>query len=677
MKTIESSARYLASNVAAQLLELENLNDDFISHLPKSMINQITGISLKLINNRCPQKKLALYQQALAKVSHKESTIGNILTHNLRLLTHTLALPEHCQNVLKLCVIATLNKGLRDLFVDHTQIWLIEHDLDVVMADIVDVSLEEFEQAIALIGKTALLGDTDEPSIFHLFHLPYSLAANMLRKKAKSYHDLLAGTYDKPASTELKISSFPHLELGFVSEYLKQAVKQKNIGTNILIYGEPGTGKTELCKVLAQYAKSNLVMVKTKGDNFRHSEDEIHCRTNIAHLRLRHYQLMQALFKPDKFSCLLLDECEDVFCEYNNGLKVSKDKLHTLLASNELPCFWITNHVELIPESVIRRFSYVVNVPVPPKHIKADILAKPLKGLRLSNDYKNELAAIPDLAPAHVVNASNIAKTLGLTGSDAEHCLNHHIDECLSACGLQTTVTGYTPELPFDARFINLTDGYNSIEKVIDTVTDFEGARCLLLGPPGTGKSALVHHLANVLEKSVVEIKPSDILSKYVGEAEQNVSALFKQALADDSIIFFDEVDSVLTSRASLNNQHERVLINEILLQLDRCKQTVFAATNVAHMLDDALLRRFDFKLRFDYLTEQQVLDLYQENFGRVSTTIRQKLAKLTRLTPGDFAIVARQNRLSKKTLSDSKNLETLTSENNRKIKQQAIGFVS
>jgi transitional endoplasmic reticulum ATPase len=171
-------------------------------------------------------------------------------------------------------------------------------------------------------------------------------------------------------------------------------------------------------------------------------------------------------------------------------------------------------------------------------------------------------------------------------------------------------------------------------------------------------------------------IKPSDVLGKYVGESEKNIARLFAQAHQQNAILFIDEVDSLLSSRASLINQHERQLVNQILVEIEQSEQTIFAATNYAQNLDGALLRRFDFKLTLEYLTRAQVLTLYEENFGSIKADIQQQLTLLTNLTPGDFSVVSRRNRLSKKPLTDEQNLAILTDENNHKQQSQAIGFV-
>jgi transitional endoplasmic reticulum ATPase len=171
-------------------------------------------------------------------------------------------------------------------------------------------------------------------------------------------------------------------------------------------------------------------------------------------------------------------------------------------------------------------------------------------------------------------------------------------------------------------------------------------------------------------------IKPSDVLGKYVGESEKNIARLFAQAHQQNAILFIDEVDSLLSSRASLINQHERQLVNQILVEIEQSELTIFAATNYAQNLDGALLRRFDFKLTLEYLTSAQVLTLYEEYFGSIEDVVQQQLTQLTRLTPGDFSVVSRRNRLSKKPLTDEQNLAILTDENNRKQQSQAIGFV-
>ncbi len=200
---------------------------------------------------------------------------------------------------------------------------------------------------------------------------------------------------------------------------------------------------------------------------------------------------------------------------------------------------------------------------------------------------------------------------------------------------------------------------------------------------PGTGKTALVNYLAQALDKELVTVRCSDVLSKYVGEAEQKVANVFKQATESKAILFFDEVDSLLSSRESMNNGHEVQLVNELLTQIECFEFPLFAATNFEARLDKAVMRRFDFKLHFQPLTSQQANALFCETVASQSNTnqtitqkVTQQLNQLTLLTPGDFAIIKRRNQFSAEPMSQQQALKILITENKRKTPSQSIGFI-
>ena len=68
----------------------------------------------------------------------------------------------------------------------------------------------------------------------------------------------------------------------------------------------------------------------------------------------------------------------------------------------------------------------------------------------------------------------------------------------------------------------------------------------LLTGPPGTGKTAVVNHLAKLANKELITVRCSDVLDKYVGGSEKNIARLFKEAEEKEAILFLDEIDSLL-----------------------------------------------------------------------------------------------------------------------------------
>ena len=121
----------------------------------------------------------------------------------------------------------------------------------------------------------------------------------------------------------------------------------------------------------------------------------------------------------------------------------------------------------------------------------------------------------------------------------------------------------------------------------------------LLFGPPGTGKTMIAKAIASECKSTFFNISASSLTSKYVGESEKTVRALFKIAYQKEpSIIFIDEIDSVLSKRSDNDNEAAKRLKTEFLIQFDglgsnsKAKLLVIAATNRPMDLDDALLRR-------------------------------------------------------------------------------------
>jgi ATPases of the AAA+ class len=191
----------------------------------------------------------------------------------------------------------------------------------------------------------------------------------------------------------------------------------------------------------------------------------------------------------------------------------------------------------------------------------------------------------------------------------------------------------------------------------------------LLYGLPGTGKTEFAKHIARLLKRRLIIKRASDILSKWVGESEKNISQAFREAEKDKAILFIDEADSLLCAREDAGHSWEITQVNEMLTNMESFRGMLICATNFKRIVDSAAIRRFNIKLEFDYLKPEGAVtfyNLFMKNLVETPLSDQQASAigNIPLLTPGDFKVVYQKySFLDKKELFHDRIIDALREE--------------
>jgi len=479
-----------------------------------------------------------------------------------------------------------------------------------------------------------------------------------------------------PSKPDLELGDYEHIQqsLDLLLPYLKQAVLKRKPGVNVLIYGAPGTGKTQLVKVIAKALDIALYELDTADED----RDALSAGERFSVLN------MAQTYFQDASVILSFDEAEDILTPslHDRGkANTHKAWFNHLLETNPQPVFWISNEIESLDPAFSRRFDFIIDVPIPPKNQREKILQKQV-GKLISSDLIKHFSEVEDLAPAVITRARDVILAIGndLIPNKRDAAFSHLVGGILKAQGHTDPNKKKIQPVQADLYDIANLNTNADLRQISEQLRKHPSARLCLYGPPGTGKTAFGHWLAAEIDAPLYLKKASDLLSPYVGMTEKLISQAFQEAKEEDAILMIDEVDSFLQDRTQSKNSWEVTGINEMLTQIESYPGIMIATTNLLGRLDSASLRRFDLKLEFRFLQPVQLrrlLSAHCRNLKLLPPT-SQDLAMVESIetaTPGDFATVARQHRFQPFRNAQALVLAVISESDHQITRSRKIGF--
>lgn len=399
----------------------------------------------------------------------------------------------------------------------------------------------------------------------------------------------------------------------------------------VLLHGPPGTGKTRLARAVANESDAQFFLIngpEIMGSAYGESES-----------RLR--QVFEEASKSAP-SIVFIDEIDSIAPKRGQVSGEAEKRLVAQLltlmdgleARANLVVIAATNRPEAIDEALRRpgRFDREIVVGVPDERGRREILGIHTRGMPLGDKVNldelarqtfgfvgADVAALTREAAIEAVRRimprlnledrtipPEVLDTLAVTREDFVEALKRVQPSAMREVMVQAPTTRWSDVGGLDDAQMRLKEGVELPLKDPDAFRRL-GIRpakgFLLYGPPGTGKTLLAKAVAREAQANFIATKSSDLLSKWYGESEQQITRLFARARqVAPTVIFIDELDSLVPARGGGLGEPqvtERV-VNTILAEMDGLEElqsvVVIGATNRPNLVDPALLRpgRFD-----------------------------------------------------------------------------------
>jgi transitional endoplasmic reticulum ATPase len=470
-----------------------------------------------------------------------------------------------------------------------------------------------------------------------VYILPPQLNELFVEVNYKNSEQFIQKLFPSKNATDLTIDDYAHIskDTSRLVATINNSLTNRTKGSSMLLWGPPGTGKTQMALVLAKENNWDLKVIGDMGDD--RGEKGRKDRLTSLNMAIR-------LYGASPNVVLLFDEMEDLVKEDKNA-SFSKAYINRLIETSTVPIIWTTNELMFFDQAMLRRMVYNIKMGIPPISARKKMWKKYATKYKLKLDDKTieVLGETYDVAPAIIENAVVVASTaLNKKERSNPEAIKEIIQnlDCLVCYGKKRQFATLKETQFYDLSCVNSDrDLTKFTSNLMDAPQDFS---LLLYGPSGTGKSEYAKYLAQQLGKEVLFKKASDLLGPYLGETEMKIAEAFCEAREEGKFLIIDEGDSFLRDRKNVTHSWEISQVNQMLAEMENHSQPFAMTTNLKDDMDAASMRRFTFKMCFDFIKPEQSRKLFESYFGMDAP---EDVIRLDQLTPGDFANVKKQTK--------------------------------
>lgn len=471
---------------------------------------------------------------------------------------------------------------------------------------------------------------------------------------------------------------------------LVQTLLKGGQNINILLYGAPGSGKTEFAKSVINSVGKKVLMFKNDLE-LDENENAICTLNRISAVN----QGGDCVIVVDEADKLLATVSQQTI--FGSIPSEQKGPINKMLEDSKNQIIWITNYTNQMDESTKRRFTFSLEFnPMPEKTLRK-ITESKIADIEMSEKMRGE---ITDLCSKYKVTGASIENVkkmiLSVNESEKNASEEEKLSEIKSILVSNSTLLNGKAKMRenqcknYDMSVLNTSVEAEKIVKMIENAKRFSeknkgcenGVRLLFYGVSGTGKTEFARYIADRLEKKINVKRVSDIMNCYVGESEKNISRAFREAELSGDILLFDEADSFFSDRENANYSWERNAVNEFLTQMEEFSGILICTTNLKQILDPAINRRFHILCEFKPLNENGIKTLLSRYFSGIDFTESQikELSESASVTPGDFGTLSSKLRFMDE---DELTTENITKElfamqkqkKNSDLYERRIGF--